>query len=65
MYEHIYLEKIRKLNKTSGKRDDQQHYKAVIEAAMVSTPEGFTGNSPTKPNKSEPAKNPSARKSLH
>ena len=31
---------------------------------MVSTPEGFTDNSPISPRKSTPVKKPSARKSL-
>ena len=30
----------------AGKCDDQQQYKAIIEAAMVSTPEGFYDKSP-------------------
>ena len=31
--------------KSSSKCDDQQQYKAVIKAAMISTPEGFNDNS--------------------
>ena len=45
MYEHRCLEKIKKLYKYSGKCDDQQQYKFIFEAAMVSTPRGFTDNS--------------------
>ena len=37
---------IKKLYKSSVKCDDQQQYKAIIESAMVSTPEGFTDNCP-------------------
>ena len=46
MYEHRYLENIKMLYKTAWKCDDQQQYRSVIEAVMVSTPEVFTGNSP-------------------
>ena len=46
MYEHICLENIKKIYKTAGKCDNQQRYKSIIEAAMVSTLEGFTENSP-------------------
>ena len=46
MYEHRCLENIKNLYKTSWKCDDQQQYKEVIEASMVSTTEEFTDNSP-------------------
>ena len=36
MYEH----------KSSGNCDDQQHWKDILEASMVSNPEGFSENSP-------------------
>ena len=39
-------ENIKKIYKSAVKRDDQQQYKAIIEEAMVFTPEGFTCNSP-------------------
>ena len=41
MYEHRYLENIKSLYKYAGKHDNRQQYKAIIEAAMVSTPEGL------------------------
>ena len=47
-----------------GKYDNQQQFKYIIEAAMVSTPEGFTNNSPIYPMISTPTNKPSARKSL-
>ena len=56
--------KIKKLYKNAGKCDDKHQYKAVIEAAMVSTPEGCTNNSPIKPNPYVCTKDPSARKPL-
>ena len=37
------------LYKTIGKYDDQQQYKAMLEAAIISTPEGFTNQSPMTP----------------
>ena len=38
IYEHKCLENIKKLYKQAGKCDDQQQFKDIIEAAMVSTP---------------------------
>ena len=45
IYEHRCLENIKKLYKYSGKCDDWQQYKAILEAAMVSTTSVFTENS--------------------
>ena len=56
--------KHKKLYKTAGKCDDQQQYKAILEAEMVSAPEGCTGNSTMTPNEYDPTKNPSAIKPL-
>ena len=64
IYEQKYLENIRKLYKQAGKYDDQKQFKDIIEAAIVSTPEGFTKNSPIYLMTSSPVKKPSARKSL-
>ena len=36
LYEHKYLGKIRNLYKSSGERDNQQQYKAIIESEIVS-----------------------------
>ena len=60
IYEHKCLENIKKLYKQDGKCDDHQQFKDILEAAMVSTPEGFTENSPISPMKPTPAKKPSA-----
>ena len=46
MYEHRCLENIKKSYKSAGKCDYQQQYKAIIEAEMVSTTEGFIDNCP-------------------
>ena len=64
IYEHKCLENIKKLYKQAGKCDDQQKFKDIIEAAMVSTPEGFTNNSPTSTMTSTPVNKPTDRKSL-
>ena len=49
MDKHICLGNIKKLYKSSGKCDYKQHYKAILEAAMVYIPEGFTDNIPISP----------------
>ena len=64
IYEHICLENIKRLYKQSGKCDGQQQIKDILEAAIVSTPEGFTNKSPISPMTSSPVKKPSAQKSL-
>ena len=64
IYEHISLESIKKLCKFSGKFDNQQHYKAILGASMVSIPEGFTESIPMSHTQYVTVKNPSARKSL-
>ena len=64
IYEHKCIENIRKLYKQSGKCDDQQKIKDIIEAYMLSTPEAFTYKSPISPMTSSPVKKPSAQKSL-
>ena len=44
--------------------DDQQNLKDIIDAAILSTPEGVTDNSTNVHMTSKPVKKPSARKSL-
>ena len=61
IYEHKCLENIKILYKQAGKFDDQQQFKDILEAAMVSTPEGFTDNSPISPMNPTPVKKPSAQ----
>ena len=48
----------------AGKCDDQQYLKDIIDAAILSTPEGVTDNSPNVHMASKPVKKPSSRKSL-
>ena len=57
-------EQHKKIYQHAGKCDDQQNLKDVLDATMVSTPEGVTNNSPNVPMTSTPVKKPSARKSL-
>ena len=63
MYEHRCLENINKLYKSAGKCDDQQKYKVILEAYIVSTPEGLVDNILMDVSTSGTLKNPSARKS--
>ena len=46
LYEHKCLQKIKELYKYAGKCDYQQQFKDMVEASMVSTPKGYTNNSP-------------------
>ena len=64
MYKHRCLENIKKLCKSSGKCDNQQKYKAIIEAEIFSTPQIFTDNSSMSPGPSVTVRNPIARKVL-
>ena len=48
----------------AAKCDDQQNLKDIIDAAILSNPEGVTDNSPNVHMTSTPVKKPSARKSL-
>ena len=57
-------ENIKKIYKHAGKCDYQQNNKYILEASLLSTPEGFTDNSPNVHMTSSPVKKPSARKSL-
>ena len=64
MYEHRFLKTIKKLYKPDGKCDNQNQYKAILEAAMVSTTERFTENSPISPGPYVTVKNNGVIKSL-
>ena len=64
LYEHKCLQNINKLYKHSGKCDNQKQFKDILDAAMVSTTEGFNYNSPISPMTSTPVKITSAIKSL-
>ena len=64
IHKHKCLENIKKLYKKAGKCDYQQQFKDILEADMVSNPEGFTKNSLISPMKSSPVKKIGAQKSL-
>ena len=58
------MNNIRKIYQNTGKCDDQQNLKDVIDSDMVSTPEEFIDNSPNVHMASTPVKKPSVSKSL-
>ena len=57
-------EQHQKIYQHAGKCDGQQNLKYILEAAILSTTEGFTNNSTNVHMPSTPAKKLSARKSL-
>ena len=63
-FEHRCMNNIQNIYQNAGKCDEQQNLKDILDAAMVSTPDGVTYNSPNVPMTSTPVKKPSARKSL-
>ena len=56
--------KHQKIIQKAGKCDDQQQFKDILEADMVSTPDGFSKKSSISPMTSTPVKKPRARKWL-
>ena len=58
------MNNIKNIYQHAGKCDDQQNLKDIIDAAILSTPEGVTDNSPNVHMSSKPVKKPRARKSL-
>ena len=63
-FEHRCMNNIKKIYQHAGKCDDQQNLKDIIDAAILSTPEGVTDNIPNVHMTSTPFKKPSASKSL-
>ena len=59
------MNNIKNIHQHAGKCDDQRNIKDIIDAAMVSPPEGVTYNIPNAPMIPTPVKKPSARKSLY
>ena len=45
-FEHRCMNNIKNIYQHAGKCDDQQNLKDIINAAILSTPEGFTDISP-------------------
>ena len=64
LFEHKCLQNIKNIYKHAGNWDNQKQFKDILEAAIVSTPEGFTNNGPRSTMKPTPVKKPDARKSL-
>ena len=64
LFEHRFLQNIKKLYKHSGKCDNQQHFKDILNSTMIYTSEVFTNNSPISPTTPTPVKKPSCRKLL-
>ena len=63
-FDHICMNNIKRIYQHAGKCDNQQNLKDIIDAAILSTPEGVTDNSPSVHMKLKPVKKTSARKSL-
>ena len=63
-FEHRSLNNIKRIYQHTGNFDDQQNLKDILEAAILSTPEGVTDNIPNVHMTPTPVKKPSARKSL-
>ena len=64
LFEHRCLQNIKKVYQHAVNCDNQQQFKDILEANMVSTPELITDNSPRSPMTPTPVKKPSAIKSL-
>ena len=63
-FEHRCINNIKKLHQHTGKCDNQQNLKDILEDAPLYTTEGVTDNSPNVPMTSTTVKKPSDRKSL-
>ena len=63
-FEYKCMNNIKKIYQHADKCDEQQNIKDILDADMVSTPEGFTDNSRDVSMASTPVEKPSARKSL-
>ena len=64
MYEHRFLENIKKLYTSAGKCNDKPQFKAILEVSMVSNHDIFIYNSPMLHGPPIIFKKCSARKSL-
>ena len=58
------MNNIKNIYDHTGKCEDQQNVKDILDAAMVLTPEGVTDDSPNVPIKTTPVKKTSDKKSL-
>ena len=64
-FEHKCFNSIKKVYQHAVKVDDQQKFKDIIEAVMISTPEEITDDSHSLPMTQTTVKKPSPGKSLH
>ena len=55
-FEHRCMNNVKKIYQHAGNCDDQQNIKDIIDAAILSTPEGVTYNSPNVHMASKPVK---------
>ena len=60
-FEHRCMNNIKKIYQHASKCDDQKNLKDIIDAAILSIPEGVTDTSPNVHMSSKPVKKPSAR----
>ena len=58
------MKNIKKIYQYAGNCNDQQNLKDILETDILSTPEGFTDNSPNMHITSSPVKKTSDKKSL-
>ena len=63
-FEHKCVNNIQKIYQHAGKCENQQNLKDILDATMVSTPEGATDDTPNVSITSTPVKIRSARKSM-
>ena len=63
-FENRCMNNIKKIYQHAGKCDDQKNLKDIVDADILSTPQGVTDNSPNVHMTSTPVKTLSARKSL-
>ena len=63
-FEQKCLNNIQKIYQHAGKCDNQENLKDILDATIVSTPEGVTDNTTNMPITSTSVKKQSARKSL-
>ena len=61
-FEHKCMNNIKKIYQYAGMCDNKKNLKVILDAAMVSTPEGVIDNSPNVSMTSKPVKKPSSRK---
>ena len=60
-FEHRCMNNLKKINQHADKCDDQQNIKDIIDAAILSNPEGYIDKNPNMPMPSTPVNKPSVR----